>query len=359
MIPDDVARKKPSSALVREADLIADREHLIDGLRTHLNPRTDESRLRWLYERNPHGKARVWVVTERESGSIVGSSAVLPRHFFVNGVRTSGCVFADSWTHPDYRFLGPAIALQRACLDAVLRGEFAVGYDLPHGSMIAIYRRLHMAAADQLVQYQKILRVDRFLGNRIRSRAMARALAILGNPFLALRDMRPRRKQGIVVEKASGRCGPEFDQFALATASSFGIQVARSAEYLNWRFLDHFHHRYEIIVARRSGRLTGYLVLLDDERNGQINVVDLLVEHDHDVLASLLGWAIDHCRERRRSVLSISMLSRDFRVAAVRARGFSAARSTPWILVAGTGVSVPSLRGSAGAAGFTEGDEAD
>lgn len=343
---------------VREASLAADRHELIAGLRQYLNPKTDTARFAWMYEGNPHGPARVWVCTDSASGAIVGSSAVLPRYFYVNGVRRLGCVLADSWMHPGYRYLGPAVALQRACIEPVRRGEYAIAYDLPQRSMIAIYQRLRVPVADELITYEMVVRLDRYLANRVRSPAVARALAAIANPLFAMRN-RPRRGASAVLEPGPDIWGPEFNDLAARTASEYGVSIARTSDYLDWRFRRHFHNRYEMLVVRRQGRLAGYLVVLDDAGSSQLNVMDFLLEPDPALWSSMIDGMVRLCRERGRSVLAISMLAGDVRAAAISAAGFSSRRGLPCVLLASPEVTSAGFHGLQGVAAFTYGDEAD
>jgi len=57
-----------------------------------------------------------------------------------------------------------------------------------------------------------------------------------------------------------------------------GTCADRSAEYLNWRFLQHPQRRYHLLTARRKGRLCGYLIYDWSGEDG--TVVDLLAEED-------------------------------------------------------------------------------
>ena len=347
------------AVVIRQADLEADRGRLIEGLRQHLNPKTDARRFDWLYAGNPHGPARVWMAFDEDTGHLVGSSAILPRYFYLNGQRRLGCLFIDSWTHPDYRFLGPALKLQRACIEAARSGEFCVAYDYPRQSMMAVYQRLRMPAADHLVPRTRLLALDRFLGNRLPSPALARPLARLLNPLLRLAEL-PRPAPGTVeVSLATGRCGPDFDALAERTAPACGLQVARTADYLNWRFQDHFHLRHEFLLARRAGRLAGYLVLLDQPAAGQLDVSDLQAEAEPDVLAGLLARAAALGRTRGRSVLSVSLLESDTRLQHMGLRPAEGVTRIPFVLVWPHGSEgARSFTGSGGPC-FTQGDDSD
>jgi len=343
---------------IREGSLAADRLELMAGLRQHLNPKTDDARFAWMYQGNPHGAARVWVCTDRSSGAIIGSSALLPRYFHVNGERRLGCVLADSWMHPDYRYLGPAVALQRACIEPVRRGEYAIAYDLPQRSMIAVYRRLRIPVMDELVTYERIVRLDRYLANRVRSPAIARALAKVANPLFAMVRGSARRA-GIAFEPGPQACGAEFDDLAARTAPDYGVSIARTSDYLNWRFLRHFHNRYELLVVRRRDRLAGYLIVLDDAGSSQLNVMDFLLEPDPALWPAMVEGVVALCRERGRSVLAISILAGDSRATALATAGFSPRRGLSCVLIASPDVDSAGLHGAHGVAAFTYGDEAD
>lgn len=343
---------------IRLADIAADRETLINLLREHLNPLTDAARFDWLYAGNPHGPARVWLAADQERDIAVGSCAALPRYFYVDGKRELGCVFADFWVHPSFRFLGPAVSLQRVCMHPVKSGEFRVAYDFPQRSMIAVYRRLRVPVHDELVTHTKLLRTNRYLSNRFGSKALADALSLLANPLLTLADLRLRRARGVEIAVEAGPCGAEYSELAARVAGSYGIHVSRTADYLNWRFGAHFHHKYEFVVARRAGVLCGYLVLLDDPPASQLNVADCHGEKDVAVLISLLAFAVDLARARRRAVFAASLLSADPRRATLQSSGFTPGKQTPFIVMQPEG-SVMRSESAAHLCSFTYADEAD
>lgn len=347
------------AVVIRQADLEADRERLIEGLQQHLNPRTDARRFDWLYAGNPHGPARVWMALDDERDLLVGSSALLPRYFYLEGQRHLGCLFIDSWTHPDYRFLGPALKLQRACVEAARSGEFRVAYDYPRQSMMAVYQRLRIPAADHLVPRTRLLGFDRFLGNRLRSTVLARPIAWLLNPWLRLADLSWPARRSVEVAPATARCGPEFDELAARIGAACRLLVARTADYLNWRFHDHFHLRHEFLLARRAGRLAGYLVLLDQPEAGQLDVVDLQAGPEPGVLEALLARAAATGRSRGRSVLSVSLLESDARLQQAGLRPREGAPRIPLVLVWPHGREAAWSPDGTGGPCFTQGDDSD
>jgi hypothetical protein len=318
---------------IRLADIAAERDMLIDVLREHLNPRTNAARFDWLYGGNPQGPVRVWVAVDDATNAVVGSCAAAPRYFYIGGRRELGCVFLDFWVHPSYRFLGPAASLQRACMEPVRTGEFRVAYDFPQRSMIAIYKRLRVPVRDELVTQAKVVRADRFLANRVRAPGIASALSALVNPLLRLADARLNVAHDIDVSVEAGPCGPEFAELAERVNTRYGVHVARTPEYLEWRFRRHFNHRYEIVTARRRGVLIGYIVVLDDPETSQLNVVDCYGEPDPASVRALLVFAVRLTRARGRSVTAASFLTSDARVNTASSLGFRCSKTGPLILV--------------------------
>ena len=117
--------------VVREADLNAERAMLIEAFSRYLTPLSDNHRYDWLYLENPDGCAQIWVAHDAEGDQVIGSGTAIPRRLYVGGIEKLGCIFADFWIHPQYRSLGPALKLQRACMESMASGRFALFYDFP------------------------------------------------------------------------------------------------------------------------------------------------------------------------------------------------------------------------------------
>ncbi len=98
------------------AHLDTDRDLLIDTVRRLLTPRSNGARFDWLYRNSPHGAARVWLAIEQTRGTVVGMAAAFPRRFYLDGCEVCCWVLGDFCLDSEYRSLGPALQLQRACL---------------------------------------------------------------------------------------------------------------------------------------------------------------------------------------------------------------------------------------------------
>lgn len=315
---------------VRPADLHTDRSVLIEALSRCLLPQSDGRRFDWLYRKCPHGEARVWIASDGNGSGILGAAAVFPRRMFVGGEIRVGCVLGDFFIMPHFRSLGPAVLLQRACLEAVGSNGPDVCYDFPAGAMIPVYKRLAIESQKLFVRLAKPLRVDQTVQTRVKTRWLAQGLSAISNRILDSRDRRRRQLSDCTLSLHSGLCDDEFTVLARAVSAGYGVCVERSAEYLNWRYRNHFARSYELLTARRAGALLAYAVFTQDAGNAEI--VDLFGVQERGVLSDLISGVVALLRQRNAMILSAPMLASHPHVSIFEGIGFYKRETCPVIL---------------------------
>jgi hypothetical protein len=316
---------------VRPADLDADRDDLIALMLRYLTPMSDGPRYDWLYRQNPHGQAQLWILTDVDTGKVVGSGGIVPRLMYVGGRERLGCVLADFWIHPQYRSLGPALQLQRACLAGIQEGPYELYYDFPKQNMVAVYRRLGVKPKHCVVRLTKLLSLKKKLAAVSKIPLLGSSLITAANFIINLRDV-GRRKLSSTICAQNEACGEEFTQLAREVSSKYGVCVARTASYLNWRFRSHFHHHYEMLTARRNGSLTGYLLFLHEGETATI--VDLFGVEDEGVRSNLVFAALEILRTRGVLGVNAPGLNSHAQTAFLRSLGFFARETQPAIISA-------------------------
>src|SRR5262249_18358458 len=153
-----------------------------------------------------------------------------------NGNETRGFVLGDFCIRPDYRTLGPAVQLQRACLEQMSPEIRSVGYDLPGDGMLPVHRRLGTTPQVQLVRLAKPLRVDRKVAEKVPFKGLAGGLSLIGNEVLKARDRWKRRPVTAELAWHQGPFEQEFSTLAARASANHGIATARTASFLNWRY---------------------------------------------------------------------------------------------------------------------------
>jgi GNAT superfamily N-acetyltransferase len=318
------------ASAIRPADLDKDRGHLINLMLGYLTQRSDERKFDWLYRENPDGPAKAWVAIETNRGEeIVGSAAAIPRRMYIDGREQLGCLLADFWIHPQYRSLGPAIQLQRACIEEFRTGGFALCYDFPQSSMGAVYRRLGILPSERLVRLTKPLRLDKKIGRAMPVPLLRNALTIAGNRWLEFSDHSLMRHRKCTISLHKGTFGEEFSSLEQQVSAPYGICVKRSAAYLNWRYGNHYFLHYEILTARRNNALMAYVVFVDTGEYGQI--VDLFGVEDPQILRDLVSAVVFRFRERGRLGINIQLLESHQWVELLRCLGFHVRESLPLV----------------------------
>ena len=314
---------------IRQANLDSDRGLLIEAIQRWLAPQSDQRRFDWLYRSGPHGKASAWIATQGPAGPLVGAAAAFPRRMYAGGTATTGCVLGDFFIVPEYRSLGPAVQLQRACLASVAPQCFEVGYDFPASTMLPVYQRLDKSPEDTLVRLAKPLRADRKVRERVKVPFLANGLTRAANVVLKTFDRSATNGHSFDVSLHEVSCGEEFTALASAIGSRHGICTERSADYLNWRYRNHFARRYEFLTARRHHRLLAYLIYTQDSEDAEI--ADLFGVDEPGVLLALITAAVTRLRERGVFTVSAPLLASHPWVPLFQKLGFRERDSCPVI----------------------------
>ena len=140
---------------VRPGDIEGDRDTAIRLLRRHVNPAYDRKRFEWLYQAGPAGQGRLWMAEDASTGETVGMAGAFPRRMVTERGPITAWLLGDFCVAETHRALGPALQLQRACLDDLAADGVPFCYDFPSRTMEAIYRRLRIAPS---LQFRRLVR---------------------------------------------------------------------------------------------------------------------------------------------------------------------------------------------------------
>lgn len=283
----------------------SDRKILIDTLYRLLNTPRDTRRFDWLYSDCPYAQSRAWLVAEERGNSIVGAAAAFPRAFHLGGEKVSVWVLGDFCLDPQYRSLGPALQLQRACLSVLETDGAAFCYDFPSASMVAVYKRLGYDVTGKMLRLAKPLRVDRKVKGVITNPVAQQVAVAVGNRLLKIASPKTCADESLEVAAHAEDCGAEFTALAEEQSGKFGFCLHRSAEYLNWRYVNNPLARHEIITARRAGHLVGYVVWT--QAGEDASIVDLFGEEDAGMVRRLVAEITILAHKRGAVTLSVSL----------------------------------------------------
>ncbi len=317
---------------IRPADVHADRNVIIDCLRRFLSPDADAGRYDWLYLQSPHGPAVAWIAFDETSGETIGVASAFPRRALLDDSETVAWVLGDFCIHDQYRTLGPALQLNRACLDAVGRGDAAFCYDFPSQSMMAVYRRLRIAPLGNVVRHARVLRWGRRLGQAISVPGLREGVTAIASIADLAPPSRARAPEGLAVGLQTEACGSEFDELDRARRGRTRVHLERSAAHLNWRYRGKPGSRHELLAARDSRGLRGYAVVLSEGSEASISDLAAL---DEEAAQALLDESAVHSWRRGAVTLSMSVFASHAIAPVLQRSGFRPREERPVIAHAG------------------------
>lgn len=303
---------------------------MIEFLRRYLTPLSDEARFERLYLNNPHGRANAWIAMQPDQATPIGMAAAFPRRILVQGRQVPGWVLGDFCISDEHRSLGPALQLQRACLEGVDSGAIAFCYDFPSTGMMAVYRRLRVPETGAMVRLAKPLRVDRKVREFVKMPLLDQGIIFAGNFLLQLAEGISSPPHDLRFSLQQLPCGDEFTTLATQVAGQWGIHIERTATYLNWRFLSNSLSRHEVLTVRRQDRLVGYAVFTHTGDNGTL--IDLFGQTDPIILGGLVKALLRLLRERGVVTVSAPLYSAHPLMSMLLDLGFKKRESTPVVI---------------------------
>ena len=290
---------------VRESDIEAEKNGLVGLLVQNFDGWKAEAdaKFEWLYLANPFGRARAWAL---ESGAdrFLGLSAAFPRRLRTEGRPFDAWVLGDFCVDQAHRSLGPALQLQRAVSAAVDRGEVDAWYDFPSRTMQAVYGRMGLSAAGEIVRLVYPLRVDRVVERKLDNPVLAKGLSAVGNAVLGTRDALRRRDSSVDVR-------PFEDDFEASLKPGHGVRegvwLDRTPAYLAWRYRKDPRGPSSILSAWRKTTCGGFVVFC--ARPDTNAIVDAFGIQDESFLRELVLEVVDRARERSASKVTASVSS--------------------------------------------------
>jgi Acetyltransferase (GNAT) domain len=316
----------------------ASQSHLADliGLfGRHLPVQSNEKRFDWLYRQNPYGQARAWIAIDPEKEKIVGAAAAFPKSFYFQGTAKLGLVLGDFCLDEQYRSIGPALQLQRACLQA-LAAPYDFCYDFPSATMMAIYKRMGIPQTSSFVRWTKALRVDSKLQSIVGSKFVARTVGVMANALIASHGWKGTR-DACQVEVHQGPCGEEFTSLDQKLGAS-GVRAKRTAEYLNWRYLAHPSKTHVLLAARKGGVLVGYIVL--EVAKDHTRIGELISIETPAVAARLLDGAVKIARRDGAHSVHMAVSQNHPWNALFERAGFRPREASPFVVVTRPGATI-------------------
>jgi GNAT superfamily N-acetyltransferase len=282
-------------------------------------------RWRWQYLDNPAtpaGGPEIWVA--RDGDALLGQYASMPVQLRWGDREVRSSWGMDVFLAPAARGRGVGAHLFTAWSDHV---EVALGLGLT-ASSYGLFQKLRYTDVGPVPFHYRILDPRAVAARRLGPQWAGLAGRILELGWRLRHPERARAVEGISVAPIA-RFDTRYDALWDRVGASYVMCVRRDATYLNWKYVDCPHRRYDVVEATRGGALAGFAVSRHEEHRGlRLGwIVDLFAHaDDHAVRDALIGHLLDGFR--RAGVARAQAFSMNGAVGADLARrGFRRGRS--------------------------------
>lgn len=269
--------------------------------------KTDGERvLPWRYRDSPHG-ASITLLTRDPDGQAVGGYACNGRRVLSHG-EFAGVVgeTGDVMTHSDHRGKGYFLDLDRRAMELARERKWPLVIGLPNSKSAGIFTsKLGWIGVGAVRPWTFVLHADEAARQE---RQRAGRLASMGTGWAAWRgSMRRGALRKSFFEKVNVVALPRFtsavDDLLAQVAPKWAWLQERSAEFLNWRFIDAPSNRFRAHgVFAPNGDLVGYAVVQLPERGSPVGYVVDLLALDDVALAAAMEAALGHLHKMGASV---------------------------------------------------------
>jgi GNAT superfamily N-acetyltransferase len=277
----------------------------------------------WQFLQQPTKRMGVWVA-EFEGQIIAQHPLNIIRVKWKDRELLSGVVI-DLMVHPEHRKKSLFIRLARAAHEQMTATGVGLSSGFPNANSYP--------AAIRYLNYKTVCRVpvlvmpvsSQLLTKRVKMPAwLGSAMGEAAVAGFRLASALAPKGEGVEVEEVM-EFPKEIDEFWKRASENHTIISVRDFQYLQWRYCTCPTRKYRILLARKDGKLVGYLVHRTFEKEGLKlgGIIDVLVEPGcKEGLHALMRAAISAMRKEGVCAL-IALMQRDvFYYPSIRRHGF-------------------------------------
>lgn len=290
----------------------------------------------WQYRRNPNNPVegpQIWVA--REGPSVIGQYATMPVRLSVRGQEIAGSWGMDVMVAPERQRQGLGEVLFRTW-DQNVGASLGLGLS---GASYQLFKKLRWRDAGPVPCLVKPLSRRAFRRanwpmpiNRLVSALTLPLVRIVARTKPLAAQIEPVR-----------RFDAAFTELWKRIAGKFDLSVRRDAAYLNWKYIEPPHVRYNVVALLRDQTVIGYAVYrhLQEPRGRVTILVDFLVDPDDaEGVTTLLRWVDRDARAADSDKIRAFALHAGYR-REMRRSGYFQVKSTMELALKINSVEVP------------------
>jgi hypothetical protein len=262
-----------------------------------------EAKYRKYYENSPLGEPALFLARENESGGLVGMSALFPTTLWIAGRTVPAAIGGDFAVDEGHRGFCPALALQRATVQALPELGAIFAYGSPNQFSELVVARAGYADLGRLTRFVKLLSARPAVKRYVKRPRLASLAAGVAQPLVSMlsRERLYKRPEGFSVAQPE-RFDDRFTGLWEEARRQPGVTSERSAELLNWRYaktgMGGDPGMYSIFALMEGEEVAGYVVYRMGDDDSRL-VYDFLCRPERRMVDALISELVRDARARR------------------------------------------------------------
>lgn len=258
---------------IQLADITTHKEIVISLWKGNLQDVIPE-RFPWIYENNPNGPPKVFLLRHEESQTFVGAISLFPRPMFYKGKIVTSYICGDMVVQSQHRSMGPALILLRAAIKLCDQEDPCILVSLPNEKSQPVALRAGYKILGEYCEFVKVMKTRRYLLRYLKSQTLAALFAWPLDVFLHCRYVTfvnaiKIRKYGYeILARFDARFEFLFNKLNL----NYDLIGSRNSDYLNWRLEQSPYGGCHIfsIFDKSDGIICGYIAYRYNSIRAQI-----------------------------------------------------------------------------------------
>ena len=258
----------------------------------------EQHRWQWLETPQGIGIGSIWVITESESGEIVGHHGFIPTKADYFGRNLLLGKTENTILHPKYLGTGIYFIHEKKFLQEAVKRFDLLYTTFAHGTPGKIRRKLGYKSVGRYLTYIKVTRnaylkkkmnslIERKIPNSILKIFCKYGSHILRYPLMIFFSRWGKIDKSIKFEVVEDidTIDSEIDQFCDRNKGQFGITTNRTSKYLKWRIFKNPNLKYKFLLARKFDKAVGYVITKSSATNvNRCEIVDLVCEQNEEII---------------------------------------------------------------------------
>lgn len=265
-----------------------------------------DSRIDWLYGKNPDGPTTTWLAFPEGRDEIAGCGSIYPRTFNFRGKPVRTAIAVDFAVDQKYRVFGPALAIQKSILSHLKDSGYELAFVYPNKESSKLFQRAGYNYIGKAQGWLLVIDAAYVVSKFTRS-SVAKSIIpnILNKLIFAHHYLLLKRNHFNYIGEISNDCPDNVNALWDKEKENYNAIPNKSSSYLNWYHTEntHYEYKYYFVYDKHNHNLKGYVIF--SIQDNYIEITDIFPSTEKH-LSILLWHFIKEMRKQKATALRIA-----------------------------------------------------